>query len=65
MTDLILRIEKHIKYCEHNLTGNRPVVTLLHEAAQEIQFLRKQVSALQATAGLPGVITRDAQMDRD
>jgi hypothetical protein len=40
MTDLVLRIEQRIKMFEHSGIGNRTVVTLLRDAAQEISFLR-------------------------
>jgi hypothetical protein len=61
MSDLLLRIETHLRLAEAQ-GNNRIVFKLLYEAAQEIQFLGAQVRRLEGTTTLPGVIRRDAMM---
>ena len=65
MTDIVLRIEKHLKLLESNGMGNRTVAILLHEAAEEIKFVRVQNRALTTGGAVPGVVTRDAMVDDD
>jgi hypothetical protein len=65
MIDLVLRAEKTIQWHEHNLTGNRPLVTLVHELLQEVKTLRAENHFLKTGGTIPGVVTRDAMVDED